>query len=54
MYKVYILREREIYSHLNMLRKSGVIFTGLVWCPKTLKFDRLANEMMSSKGLNGF
>ena len=39
LFKVYLLRERAIYVHLNMLKQSSMVFQGLLWCPKALKFD---------------
>ena len=39
VYKLFILREKTIYTHLNMLRLNNVIFQGLIWCPKSFKFD---------------
>mmetsp|Transcript_2651 Transcript_2651/g.4440 ORF Transcript_2651/g.4440 Transcript_2651/m.4440 type:complete len:175 (-) Transcript_2651:1474-1998(-) len=40
VYKVYIMRERAIYTHLNMLKQTNLILQGLVWCPKSLKFEQ--------------
>jgi vacuolar-type H+-ATPase subunit I/STV1 len=39
VYKVFLLRERAIYTHLNMFRQQSVVLQGLAWVPRSEKFD---------------
>ena len=47
MYKLFIQRESQIYSTLNMFKtdSSSNITTGLAWCPTSFKLDIKLNEL---------
>jgi len=53
VYKLFVLREKAIYLHLNMLRQGGIIFQGLVWCPSSFNFEQKITEVIRNTGLNG-
>jgi len=36
-YKLFVLKEKTIYHHLNMLKEQGTIFMGRCWCPRYLE-----------------
>lgn len=38
VYNLFILRQRSICVHLNMLKQKGSFFSGLVWAPKAYDF----------------
>jgi V-type H+-transporting ATPase subunit a len=54
VYKVFILKEKSIYTCLNMLKQQNMIFQGLVWCPKSLQFERKINALINQTNLTGF
>lgn len=49
------MREKAIYYHLNMLKQSdsGFLYQGLVWCPKSFKFDKVVADIIRDQGLQG-
>ena len=51
VYELFVSREKAICYHLNMLRKSGSVFQGLVWAPKTFKFDQKIADLVTLQGL---
>lgn len=46
IYKWFILKEKAIYSTLNMLKNGEKILIGMFWCPT--KLMPKMNEMMSA------
>lgn len=53
VYELFVMREKAIYVHLNMLKQSGVVFQGLVWCPKAYDFGTVIADIIYNKGLQG-
>ncbi len=53
VYKMFILREKAIYLHLNMLKQGSLILQGLVWCPTSYNFEKKVGQMLQEKGLTG-
>jgi len=53
VYKVFILKEKTIYSYLNMLNQSNMILQGLAWCPKYFQLGEKLNVMINHEGLEG-
>jgi hypothetical protein len=33
LYKLFIMKEKSIYQHINYLKLNNTFFTGLLWCP---------------------
>jgi hypothetical protein len=50
IYKLFILKERAIYQHLNMLQNGETVAYGLVWVPKYFDIEKKLRE----QDLNGF
>jgi len=53
IYKMVIQKEKLLYGHMNMLRQSGMILSGLVWAPTYYKFEKKIVDIISQKGLTG-
>lgn len=53
VYELFVMREKAIYFHLNMLKQSGVVFQGLVWCPKSYNFGKVIADIININGLQG-
>lgn len=47
MYKLFIQRESQIYSTLNMFKTDSTssITTGLAWCPTSFNLDFKLNDL---------
>ena len=52
IYKLFILKERAIYTHLNMLENGEAVGYGLIWVPRYYKFEEKMNEMKNNTQLN--
>lgn len=51
--KLFVLRERQINAHLNMLRQGeGLISQGLIWCPTCVGFGAKISELFGSGTLD--
>lgn len=53
LYKLFIQRELQIYSTLNMFREVGSISTGLFWVPNEDNFANTLNDMVSRNNFKG-
>jgi V-type H+-transporting ATPase subunit a len=53
VYGLFVMREKAIYYHLNMMKQSGVVFQGLVWCPKAYNFGSVIANVINNQGLQG-
>ena len=53
IYKVFVMKEKIIYSYLNMLVQDNTIFNGLVWVPKFYKFEEKIAKVIDQQGLTG-
>lgn len=51
LYKLFIMKEKAIYEHINYLNNHGNIFTGLVWCPRSFDFISKIEEIKIEQGL---
>lgn len=38
LYKLFIMKEKSIYTHINYCKLQNTFFTGLVWCPRNFDF----------------
>lgn len=52
LYKLFIMKEKAIYEHINCLKIKGNFFTGLVWCPRSFDLAAKIDEIKSEKELN--
>ena len=56
VYKLFIMKEKTIYSYLNMLKSdpsNEAISMGLVWSPKYFNFGAKMDAIVVEKGLTG-
>lgn len=57
VYKLFILKEKTIYTYLNMLHQNPTneaVLMGLVWSPKYFNFAEKVEAIINEKGLSGF
>lgn len=47
------MKEKIIYSYLNMLVQDNMVFNGLVWVPKFFKFEKVIQGVIDQQGLQG-
>jgi hypothetical protein len=54
VYKWFIVKERAIYTHLNMLKSGDKILIGLMWCPTKMKnqLETKLYEMRSERKIS--
>ena len=45
LYKLFILKEKTIFTYLNMFKQEGVILQGVVWAPAYFKFEEKMRDM---------
>ena len=38
VFNLFVLRQKSISMHMNMLKQNGTFFSGLVWAPKAYDF----------------
>ena len=53
VYELFVMREKAIYYHLNMMKQTGVVFQGLVWCPKAYDFSKVIADVIYTQGMQG-
>lgn len=53
VYKLFILREKSIYTHLNMLRSTNMISHALIWVPRSFKFEKKIKDIITQYDLVG-
>jgi hypothetical protein len=55
LYKLYIMREKAIYTQLNMFRShpGGFLFDGFVWCPASYSLDKKLEAAFSTGSMKG-
>lgn len=53
VYTLFVLRQRSISIHMNMLKQNGMFFNGLAWAPKSYDFSNEIRQIMNEKNLTG-